>query len=160
MAADVRSIADLREWHAALGVYRTAVLEALGGTDMEVRRASDWLAEQLGRWRRLVRECEEAVTQAKAELAARRFPGFDGRMPDTSVQEEVLRKAKARLQYCDDQVEKVRAWMVKLPRLVDEVYSGPARRLGNFLEIDLAAGLALLARKIASLDAYAEEKKT
>ena len=57
-------------------------------------------------WKQATRDCEEDVAQAKAELAARRFPGFDGRMPDTTIQERNLRRAEARLDYARDQVRK------------------------------------------------------
>src|SRR5262249_6084298 len=131
--ADVRSIDAVREWHAALTAYGESLSEAMAGVELELRRAFDWLAEQLDRWKKAIRECEQEVVQAKAELSARKFPGWDGREPDTTVQERELRRAKARLEHAEDQVEKVRAWIGRLPQVIDEVYRGPAHRLVNFL---------------------------
>jgi hypothetical protein len=153
--ADVRSIDALRDWYAALTVYGDTLGEALAGVELEIRRGFDWLDEQQSLWQRAVRDCEEEVVQAKAELAARKFPDFAGRMPDTSVQEKALRRAKARLEYAEDQVARVRAWIVRLPKLIDELYRGPARRLGSFLEVDLPKGRALLNRRLDALDSYA-----
>lgn len=155
MTADVRSIDAVRDWHAALTTYGETLAEALAGVELEIRRGFEWLSEQVSLWQRAVRECEEEVTQAKAELAARKFPGWDGREPDTTVQEKALRAARARLEYAEDQVARVRAWIAKLPKSIDEVYRGPATRLGGFLEDDLPKGLAGLKRRIAALESYA-----
>ena len=70
MNADVRSIDAVREWHAALTAYGDSLAEAMAGVEMEIRRGSDWLHEQLDLWKRAVRECEQEVTQAKAELSS------------------------------------------------------------------------------------------
>ncbi len=155
MNADVRSIDAVRGWHAALTDFGDSLDEALAGVDLEIRRAHDWLQEQLGLWQHAVRECEEEVTRAKAELSARKYTGWDDREPDTTVQERNLRRARAKLEHAEGQVEKCRAWIGRLPKLVDEVYYGPAHRLRNFLEIDLAKGLAVLSRRIDALESYA-----
>src|SRR6185436_16879237 len=128
MPADVRSIDALRDWHAALGVYGAGLADGLAGLELEIRRAFGWLGEQLSRWQRAVRDCEEEVVQAKAELAARKFPDWSGREPDCTVQEKALRQAKAKKEYAEDQVALVRKWTGRLPKLIDEAYTGPSRR--------------------------------
>lgn len=155
MNADVRSIDAVRDWHAALTTYGDSLSEAMAGVEMEIRRGFDWLADQLGQWQRAVRQCEEEVVQAKAELAARKFVGFDGRMPDTTVHEKALRAAKARLEHAEDQVARIRAWVGRLPKVIEEVYRGPAHRLVLFVEGDLRKGLAGLDRRLAALESYA-----
>lgn len=154
-AADVASIAALRDWFAALAVYQNEVAESLGGIRVEIRRGLDWVAEQLHLWQGAVRDAEEEVTQAKAELAARRFPGWDGRDPDTTVQERNLRRAVAKLEHAEDKVKACRSWIAKLPKLIDESYSGAGHRLQLFLEADLARGLASLDRQLDALERYA-----
>jgi hypothetical protein len=155
MSADVRSIAALRDWHAVLTRYGETLSESLAGVELELRRGFDWLDEQLGRWQKAVRDCEEEVVQAKADLSARKFTGWDDREPDTTVQERDLRRAKARLEYAEDQVRVVRGWIARLPKLIDELYRGPATRLTGFLEADLPRGLAALGWKIETLETYA-----
>jgi hypothetical protein len=154
--ADVRSIDALRDWLAALAKYRAEAAEAVAGIDMEIRRGFDWVAEQESLWKQAIRDGEEDVARAKAELTARKFPGFDGRMPDTTVQERNLRRAEARLDHARDQVRKCKSWQVKLPKLVDELYTATARRLGLYLEGDLARGMTTLDRQVAALESYAE----
>jgi len=155
MAADVRSIDALRDWYAALTNYGDGLAESMAGVQLEIRRGFEWLSEQLSLWQQAVRDCEEEVVQAKAELSARKFPGFDGREPDTTVQERNLRRARARLEYAEDQVVRVRSWIGRLPKMIDEVYHGPSHRLVGFLEVELPKGLAGLGRQIAALESYA-----
>ena len=155
MSADVRSIDALRDWHAALTGYGETLSEALAGVELELRRGFDWLEEQLGRWQKAIRDCEEEVVQAKTELSGRKFTGWDDREPDTTVQERNLRRAKARLEYAQDQVQAVRGWIARLPKLIDELYRGPANRLGGLLEADLPRGLASLRWKVETLETYA-----
>jgi|SRR5262245_18091052 len=155
MSADVRSIAAVIDWHATLTNYGDSLEEAMAGVDLELRRAFDWLEEQLQRWQRAVRDCEEEVVRAKAELANRKFPTWDGREPDCTVQEKALKRAKARQEHAEEKVETVRRWIGRLPKLIDEMFTGPSRRLRSMLEADLPVSLAELARRIAALESYA-----
>lgn len=154
--ADVRSLAALRDWHAALAAYGETLAEALAGVALELRRATDWLEEQQEQWQRAVRDREHDVTRAKAELAQRRFPTWDGRLPDCTVQEKNLRRAEAALEEAQEQVERCRRWQSRLPKLVEETYTGASRRLAHFLEAELPRALADLARRIAVLERYAD----
>lgn len=154
--ADVRSLAALRDWHATLAAYGETLAEALAGIGLELRRAADWLDEQQELWQRAVRDREEDVIRAKAELAQRRFPTWDGRLPDCTVQEKNLRRAEAALEAARAQVEQCRRWRIRLPKLVEETYTGASRRLAHFLEAELPRALADLARRIAILEHYAD----
>jgi hypothetical protein len=157
-AADVRSIDALRDWLAALANYRSSAQEVLSGLEMEIRRAHDWLEDQAKRWKTAVKDCEEEVLRAKNELSGRKFTDATGRMPDTTVQERNLRRAKARLEQAEEQVAKCRSWHQRLPKIIDENYNGPARRLTTFIEVDVPNALALLSRRIAALESYADLK--
>lgn len=152
--ANVNAIDVLQDWHAALCVYRTEALEALASINLEIQRAEFWLDERLQFWQREARDADEDVIRCKAELANRRFPDFSGRIPDCSQQEENLWRAEARLEHAREQIDVVRHWYTKMPKLVEEAYSGSAHHLMNFLEGDLLRGLAQLKHQIRSLDAY------
>lgn len=158
MPADVRDIPSLREWLAALQVYADAAGDALAGVRTELQRGYEWVSRQLDLWQRAVRVAQDAVAQAKVELAARRMPGFDGRPPDTTVQEKNLRRAVARLEHCEDQVVKCRKLIGQLPKTVDEVFTAAGHRLGSFLEVEVAAAAAQLQRQIEALERYAESR--
>jgi len=158
MTADVRDIPSLREWLAALQVYQHDAGEALTGIRLEIGRGEEWVRQQMDLWQRAVRVADEKVVQAKSELAARRFPNYDGKMPDTTVQERNLRRAVAWFEHCEGQVVTCRKWLVQLPKSVDEVFTGAGHRLANFLEIDVPAAVAALHRQIESLERYSETR--
>lgn len=152
--ADVRALDALQDWHNHLCVFRTEAQESLSSLMLEIRRSFDWVEEQGKRWYRASREAEEEVIRAKAELAQRQTPDYSGRIPDTSVQEENLARAKAKYNFALDQIDVCRKWAIKLPRMISEEYEGPARRLGNFLEAELANAIALLNERIGLLQSY------
>src|SRR6266545_3005443 len=154
MPADVRSIAAVIDWRADLTNYGDLLAEAMAGVDLEIRRAADWLEEQLALWKKAIRDCEEDVVRAKAELAQRKFPTWDGREPDCTVQEKALRLARARLEHAQEKVETVRRWIGRLPKMIDEMFTGASRRLKSMLEADVPSALAELGRRIASLESY------
>ena len=156
--ADVRSIPALRDWLGALAVYQSDLGDALAGVTLEIRRAFDWVAEQQELWQRAVRDCDQEVVQAKAELNARRFPNFDGRMPDTTVQEKNLRRAEAKMEHAEDRVRVCRAWLSKLPKLVEETYTARGRRLQLYVESDLPKAIATLGSQVEALERYAETR--
>jgi len=154
--ADVRAIDALREWLAALSIFKHEAEESLASVQMEIRRGIDWVGLQLDLWQRAVREREEAVVQAKAELAGRKFPNWDGRMPDTTVQERNLRRAEARMEHAQDRVQRCRKWLIGLPRMIEETYSGAGHRLQMTIEGDVGRGVADLQRRIEALERYSE----
>jgi hypothetical protein len=158
--ADVHAIDALEDWHNALCLFREEATEALSSVALEIRRAFDWIDEEGKAWHRETREAEEAVVRAKAELAQRKTPDYSGRIPDTSVQEENLARAKARLRFAEEQVEVCRKWATRLPKMISEEYDGRSRRLNNFLETDMPTAIAHLNSRIQSLHAYTQVKPT
>ena len=154
--ADVQAIDALQDWHNAVVLFREEALDALSSINMEVRRAFDWVDEEGKAWKQEARLAEQEVVQAKAELNRKKTPNFDGRIPDTSVEEENLARAKARLRFAEGQIDVCGKWAVRLPKMVSEEYEGPSRRLGNFLEADLPVALAHLAARIEALHRYTQ----
>jgi hypothetical protein len=153
-SADVASFEALKDFKAGLCQFGTDASDALCAIELQIHRTFDWLQDQLKFWQRTIRDMEEEVVQAKAELAQRKFPNALGRIPDCTVQEEALERAERRLAYAEEKVETVRRWSNRLlPYAVTE-YQGPAKQLATFLESDLPHAVVLLDRKIASLEAY------
>jgi len=156
--ADVREIDALRDWLAAAVVYKSESEESLASIRLEIRRGIDWVSGQLDLWQCSLRDRDDAVVQAKAELAARRFPGPTGRMPDTTVQERNLRRAIARFEHAQERVAVCKEWLVNLPKIIDETFSGAGHRFAMLLEGDVAKGLAHLHGQIEALERYAETR--
>jgi hypothetical protein len=156
--ADVQAIDALEDWHGALCLFREEAIEALNSIALEIRRAFDWVEEEGKAWYREARQAEEDIVRAKAELNQRKTPDYGGRIPDTSVQEENLARAKARLRFAEEQIDVCRKWSVRLPKMVNEEYEGAARRMSNFLEADLPVAIADLMSRIDRLHQYADVK--
>lgn len=152
--ADVQAIDALQDWYAALCTFRSEAVESLSCIALEIRRAFDWIDEEMKGWKKEAHDAEDAVHVAKQELSRKSMPDSTGRLPDTTVEEKNLARARARLEYAQDQVEVCRTWSARLPKMINEAYEGPARRLGNFLEADLPAAIADLGARIDRLHAY------
>ena len=152
-SAHVRSIDAVKAFREALCRFGVDAQAALVGADQEIRRTFDRLQERLGYWQRQVRECQEEVTRAKTALIQRRWGHDHGRGPGSTEAELALRQAQQRLREAEAKVETVRRWQRQLPQAVKE-YEGPAGQLGGWLDADLKVVLALLGRKIESLEAY------
>lgn len=156
--ADVRAIDGLREWLASAAVFKVESEESLASIQLEIRRGIDWVSQQLDRWQRSIRDRDDAVVQAKSALAAKRYPDSNGRMPDTTVEERNLRRANARLEHAQEQVAVCKKWLVNLPKIIDETFTGAGHRFALLLEGEVAKGLGHLHRQIESLDQYAETR--
>lgn len=154
--ADVRSIAALREWIARLVLYRGNIAESLSAARQEARRGEEWLEIQLQLWRKTVRSLEEELHEAKMRLRAKKTPGPTGREPDTTLEERDVRRVQARLAHAEDQVALCQTWIVKLPKMLDELFFAPSHRLESFLDADLARGEATIRKQVESLERYAE----
>ncbi len=153
-AADVRSIEEVRDLYAQMCKFRKDAEDGLAAVEMIIRRASDYLVDKQQFWQRAIRTGEDELFVAKQELKQRQYPGFDGRIPDCTVQEENLKRAQGRLRYAHEKLDLVRRWMSKLPKSVSESYESPARHLAATLEGQLPRGLATLERRIEALEAY------
>jgi chromosome segregation ATPase len=125
----------------------------MGGNQMELRRSQDWLESQLALWKAEIRHAEDAVFQAKSELARRKMMKVGDRPPDTTFQEKELRKAKARLAHAEDKRDRTKHWLRRLPDDIEE-YDGQARPFQDVLEHDLAKMISFLEQKIVALEEY------
>lgn len=152
-SARVNSLDALKALADALARYGPEALEALGAAEMEIRRVTEFLQQQLKHWQRQVEKRQEDVNRARADLAHARALR-QGERHGYVEQEIALNKARQRLREAEDKVVVVKRWLVHLPQAIHE-YEGPARRLAGLLGADLKQGLAVLKDKIAILEAYA-----
>ena len=152
--ARVTSIEALKDFRADLCTFGERAQEGLSSVQMQVLRTFDWLDLQAKHWQREVRRWEDAVAEARTELARRKLMRIGDRAPDCTEQEDILRAALRRLDEAEDKLVKTNRWLPHFRRAVEE-YQGPARQLGAFLEADQPRALALLDQKIDALEAYA-----
>jgi hypothetical protein len=152
-AARVTSLEALETFKALMCKFGTEAGNALCGIELQIRRAFEWLEDQQKFWQREVRRREELVSRAKNDLIQRQYRADGGRGPGTTEQEKALEEALEMLQQARDKVENCKHWTRALPREVIEC-QGPSRQLTGMLEADLKHAVALLDRKIKTLEAY------
>ena len=154
LSAHVSSVNALAEFRSGLCTFIEEARNALIAMDMEIRRAVDWLNDQLRFWKDEVREAEDAVIRARSELSRRQMMKIDGRPPDTTEQLKNLARAKAQLEHAQEKLAATKKWITVLPEEIRE-YQGPSRLFEDVVEYDLPKVAAMLERKIAALEAYA-----
>src|SRR5438445_12086290 len=101
-AAQVHAVERLVDFKASLQTFTDKAKDAMSGNQMEIRRSFDWVEAQLSYWKVEIRHAEDAVIQAKLELARRKMMKVGDRPADTTFQEKELRKAQARLAHAED----------------------------------------------------------
>lgn len=152
-SARVTSVQALVDFKAKLCAFGVDANNALAGIDLQIRRAFEWLEEQLKHWQREVRRRQEFVVRAKNDLLQRQSSRDRGHGPGTTEQELALEEARARLREAEMRVDNCKHWARILPREVMEC-EAPTRQLAGLLESDLPQAVALLEQKILSLEAY------
>src|SRR4051794_40115797 len=95
--ARVTSLDLLRDFRAALATFKGDGQDGLTAITLDLRRAFDWLSERKQFWIRAVRECQDEVVHAKADLARKQVFIAGERKPDTTQEVKALRRAQARL---------------------------------------------------------------
>ena len=154
-SAQVHSLDRLLDFQAALATFAHQAKDALASNDMAIRRALEWLEEQLEAWNGEVRRAEEEVFKARQELARRRMMRIGDRPPDTTEQEIALARATQRLRHAEDKRAACRRWLRDLPTAIDE-YRGQAVNYQGLLESEVPRMSAFLDRKMDLLEAYAQ----
>jgi hypothetical protein len=154
-SAQVQSLQKLIDFQASLATFSQRVKEALTSNAVEIRRAQEWLQEQLNAWQVEVRRAEEAVFNAKQELARKRMMRFGDRPADTTDQEIALAKARQRLAHAEEKRDATRRWIRDLPEAISE-YDGQAVNYQGIVEMDVPRMSAFLDRKLDVLEAYAQ----
>lgn len=151
--AHITSIEALERFRATLADFAGDARNALCAVDGDIRRMEGWLQEQGKHWQREIRKRQEDVNRAKIELAARKYQNRDGHGRGSTEPEIALKKALVRLEEAETKLANCKRWAPELQRAVHE-YHGPARMLSGVLDTEVVNALALLANKLAALEAY------
>lgn len=156
-SARVTSVQAIAEFKSALLGFCQEAKEVLASIDMEIRRMSDWVErDRLSFWQREIRNCQEELAQAKADMFRKQITRISGQNPDFLEERDALRLATYRLKEAEEKVQMCRRWGARqLPRAVDE-YQGPGRQLGALVEGNPPGNVIVLERVIRSLEAYLE----
>ena len=156
-SARVTSVQAIADFKVALLGFCQEAKEVLATIEMEIRRTMDWVErDQLPFWQREIRNRQEEVAQAKADLFRKQLTRISGQNPDYLEERKALRFANSRLEEAEDKVQICRSWANRqLTQAVDE-YEGPARQLAGMVEGNPPPIVIYLDRIIGSLEAYLE----
>lgn len=153
-SANVRSVGAIHDFKVALTNFAEDARNALGSTEMELRRTRDWLTrDQLSYWQAQVKRCQEQVAMARADLFRRKISQQGSDAVSDADQKEALRTAIRRQQEAEEKVARIKRWIPVLEHAISE-YHSTSQPLGDRLSGSLVNSLTLLERTIGSLDAY------
>lgn len=154
--ANVRSLDAIRDLRVALIGFSERVELALGDLRSRIDRTLAWLEQDCPLyWRDQERRAYDAVASARVAFETCRMRTVGGRHSECIEERQALQRARSRLEFCQNQCERVRRWNVEARRQVDD-YRGRSGPLQRRVEDDLPLLVALLSRMIHSLEAYSE----
>lgn len=153
-SAYVHNTDAIESLQAALANFGHQVDEGLTEIAVESRRMLDWLEHDRPRyWKRQVRIAWDAAEQAKKDLhRCLMYPVADER-PSCTEQRAALKKAQARLSYCQQKTERLKNWCHDVRHELFE-YEGRISQLKTCGEVDVAQAMAALGRLLARIDEY------
>lgn len=155
-AANVRSIAAIREFRAAVQVFLDEAHGALELLRMELQRAFEWIEHDRPQyWEGQMRRAFDLVAQTRAALETCLMRTVAGRRPACIEEKQAHAAAKRRLEHCREQLDRVKQWTVRLHHEANE-FRGRLASLQRALEHDVPKLLALLQQTADILEQYAE----
>ncbi len=153
-SANVQSFDAITTVRAALVSFGDQLEQALSTLDIEMRRVLDWLEHDRPRfWRKQVREAIDGVTEARAALhRCLMYPVGDER-PSCREEKATLKRAQARLAYCEDKAERLQHWIREIRHEMFE-YEGRIGQLKEMVECDVPQAIGILAKLLTRLQEY------
>jgi len=152
--ARVTSLQALMDFRAAVVTFLERARAGVGSLRQETQRTLLWLEQEQPRyWNEEVRRGFDRVAAARTAYESCRMRTVAGHRSACIEEQQALRKAKQRLEYCQSQQEVVRRWGQRARDQADEFFGriGPLERL---LDNDVPQLVAQLARLIESIEAY------
>lgn len=152
--AKVHSSDAIEAVKMALISFVEYVTEALSELGAEMRREQEWLEhDRPAYWKRQTRLGMDQVHEAQQALhRCLMFPVADER-PSCSEERAALKKAQARLDYCERKCERVRHWQQTLRHELFE-YEGRISQLVKLVEIEVPQSIGVLNRILRKLEEY------
>lgn len=155
-AANVRSIAAIREFRAAVQVFLDEAQGSLDLMRMELQRAFEWIEHDRPHyWEGQMRRAFDLVAQTRTALETCLMRTVAGHRPSCIEEKQAHAAAKRRLEHCREQINRVKQWTVRLHHEANE-FRGRMASLQRALEHDVPRLLALLHQTAEILEQYAE----
>jgi hypothetical protein len=153
-SANVQSLESIEAVRRAVMLFDEQVADALTELGAEMRRMLDWLEHDRPRyWKTQVRKAHDQLHEAQQALhRCLMFPIGDDR-PSCYEERMDLKKAQARLAYCQEKEERVRQWQRTVRHELFE-YEGRISQLVRLVEVDMPQALGVLTRIVRRLEEY------
>jgi hypothetical protein len=119
-----------------------------------MRRVQEWLEHDRPKhWKNQIRLARDQAHEAQQALhRCLMFPIADER-PSCYEERAELKKAQARLAYCEEKSERVRKWQQTMRHELFE-YEGRMSQLSKLIEIEVPEAIGVLNRIIRNLEEY------
>jgi exonuclease VII large subunit len=152
--ANVVSLESIEEVRSALVSFADRVTDALAELESEMRRVLEWLEhDRPAYWKHQVRLSNDQVHEAQQALhRCLMFPVADER-PACYEERAALKRAQAKLAYCEEKVQRVRHWQQTVERELFE-YQGRISQLVRLVEVEVPGAIGVLTRIIRYLEEY------
>lgn len=152
--ARVLSVQALRDFKGSMIKFVEEARNALSGVDMELRRMRDWLErDQLGYWQMQVKKRQEAVMNARSELAKRQISAKGNSSISDTEQKEALRLAQRKLHVAEEKVQVVKRLIPILHHEIAE-YKSCASPMNDHLSGGMEKSMGTLEKMVRSLEDY------
>ncbi len=151
----VTSIEVVKEFAPALACMQEELKRVLSAIQIEMQRALGWIEQDRPRyWQTQLKRAFDQVAETRTSLTSCQMRTVAGRHPSCIEEKVAHAAAKRRLEFCQDQIEVVKRWSVKLQHETDEL-RGRMAGVQRLAETDLTKSMALLANVVESLERYA-----
>ena len=154
MPANVHSLEAILAVQTALVTFRDDLDQAIATIDLEMRKVLDWLEHDRPRyWRNQLRLAHDDVTLARQALHRCLMYPINDERPSCYEERAELKKAEARLAYCDEKSERLRHWIREVRHEMSE-YQGRISQLKDLVETDAPQAMLILDRLLKRLEEY------
>src|SRR6476620_5407948 len=152
--AKVHSSEAIEAVRMALMSFAAQVGDALTELSAEMRRMQEWLEHDRPRhWKMQIRKAGDMAHEAQQALhRCLMFPIANER-PSCTEERTALKKAKARLEYCQDKEDKVRHWQQTVRHELFE-YEGRMSQLVRLVEVEVPQAIGVLNKILRNLEEY------
>lgn len=150
----VTSIEAVQEFSPTLAVLQEELKAVLSAVQIEMQRAIGWIEQDRPRyWQSQLKRAFDKVAETRTALTTCQMRTVAGRHPSCIEEKVAHTAAKRRLEFCQEQIELVKRWGVKLHHEADEL-RGRMAGCQRLAESDLTKSMALLANVVESLERY------
>jgi hypothetical protein len=152
--AKVHSSDAIEAVRRAMMLFVEQVSDALTELSAEMRRMQEWLEHDRPRhWKTQLKLANDLVHEAQQALhRCLMFPIAKER-PSCTEERMALKKAKARLEYCDQKTERVRYWQKTMRHELFE-YEGRMTQLLRLVDVEVPQAIAVLNKILRNLEEY------